>query len=295
VFADLVRAVTSDGCTLDGALTRPESIMTRLLRLDAVLLIHGTGGNFYSSTFFELLATKLVERGVAALRANTRGHDGISTLVTAKGAVRMGAAYELVDDCRRDLAGWMAWLKQNIGSRIALLGHSLGAVKCLYAAAQELNLGAAAVVAVSPPRLSYSWFCQSPKAGEFLETYRRAEELVRQGQPQALLEVKLPLPFVITAAGYVEKYGADERYNYLNCLAFVPCPTLALFGGIEIENNMAFQAAPDEVRGLGAKSQHIDVDIVPGADHFYTGVREDAWKRVEAWLDRRFGGASAKK
>ena len=31
------------------------------------------------------------------------------------------------------------------------------------------------------------------------------------------LEVKLPLTYVITAAGYVEKYGPDERYNYLRC------------------------------------------------------------------------------
>ncbi len=295
MFAELVRAVTRDGCTLDGALQRPESILTRLLRLDAVLLIHGTGGNFYSSTFFELLATRLVERGVASLRANTRGHDGVSTLVTAKGGVRLGAAYELVDDCRRDLAAWVGWLQQNVGPRIALLGHSLGAVKCLYAAAHEAGLAADAVVAVSPPRLSYSWFCQSARADEFLDTYRRAEDLCGQGRPETLMEVKLPLPFLITASGYREKYGPDERYNYLRFLTSVPCPVLTLFGGIEIENNMAFQAAPDEVRRIGGKKQDLDVDIVAGADHFYTGVREEAWKRVESWLDRRFGPASAKR
>jgi len=36
---------------------------------------------------------------------------------------------------------------------------------------------------------------------------------VREGHPAALLDVKLPLPFAITAAGYAEKYGPDERYN----------------------------------------------------------------------------------
>lgn len=276
--------MTADGATLDGALNRPAADALRSLNLDAVVLIHGTGGNFYSSTFFELLAVNLTARGVAALRANTRGHDGISTLVTAKGAVRLGAAYERVDDCRHDLAGWMAWLKQHVGPRIGLLGHSLGAVKCLYALAQQPDLKPAALIAISPPRLSYSWFCQSSKSAEFLETYQHAEELVRQGQPHALLEVKLPLPFVITAAGYVEKYGPDERYNYLNFLGGMRCPTLFLFGGVEIENNMAFQQAPEEVRRSAAKRPHIAVDVVPGADHFYTGVRDQAWQRIDKWL-----------
>jgi alpha-beta hydrolase superfamily lysophospholipase len=288
VLVELIRATTQDGCTLDGALNRPAASAVKTLSLDAVALIHGTGGTFYSSTFFELLAMKLAERGVAALRANTRGHDGISTLVTAKGAVRSGAAYELVDDCRHDLTAWVSWLRQHVGPRVALLGHSLGAVKCLYSMAQQPKLGAEAVIAISPPRLSYSWFCQSDKAAEFLETYRRAEELMQAGQPSALLEVKLPLPFVIAAAGYVEKYGPDERYNYLNFLPAVPCPTLTLFGGVEIANNMAFQQAPEEVKRVAAKKPHITVDVVSSADHFYTGVRDQAWQRVAAWLTQHF-------
>ena len=288
MLVELVRATTPDGCTLDGALSRPPAATAKTLNLDAVVLIHGTGGNFYSSTFFELLATNLAQRGVAALRANTRGHDGVSTLVTRKGAVRSGAAYELVDDCRHDLAAWVAWLNQHVGPQIALLGHSLGAVKCLYALAQQPNLGVEAIIAISPPRLSYSWFCQSAKAAEFLETYRRAEDLIQKGQASALLEVKLPLPLAITAAGYVEKYGPDERYNYLNFLAAVPCPLLTLFGGIEIDNNMAFQQAPEEVRRVAEKKRHLDVDVMPGADHFYTGVRDQAWQSIEAWLAQHF-------
>lgn len=286
MLVELIRAATADGATLDGAINRPAPGAAASLNLDAVALIHGTGGNFYSSTFFELLAKNLAARGVAVVRANTRGHDGISTLVTSKGAVRLGAAYERVEDCRHDLAGWIAWLQQNVGPRIALLGHSLGAVKCLYALAQQPAPAVAALIAISPPRLSYSWFCQSTKSPEFLEIYQLAEELVQDGQPNVLLEVKLPLPFVITAAGYVEKYGPDERYNYLNFLGSIRCPTLLLFGGVEIENNMAFQQAPEEVRRVAAKKTNIAVEVVPGADHFYTGVRDQAWQQIDGWLNK---------
>jgi alpha-beta hydrolase superfamily lysophospholipase len=287
VLTELIRVTTGDGATLDGALGRSPAAAAQSIPLDAVCLIHGTGGNFYSSTFFELLAENLVQRGVAALRANTRGHDGISTLVTAKGAVRQGAAFEIVDDCRHDLAAWVSWLRQNVGPRVGLLGHSLGAVKSLYALANGLDVEA--VIALSPPRLSYSWFCQSARASEFLEGYRRAEALVHDGQPGALIEVRLPLPMHITAAGYCEKYGPDERYNYLNFLHAVRCPAVVLFGGKEVIDNMAFQNAPDEVARWRAKRPNLAVDVVAGADHFYTGVRQEAWQRIEAWLGEPSG------
>jgi alpha/beta superfamily hydrolase len=282
VLTELVRVTTADGATLDGALARPSRNTPPSDFLDAVCLIHGTGGNFYSSTFFELLAENLVHRGIAALRANTRGHDGISTLVTAKGGVRQGAAFEIVDDSRHDLAAWLRWLRQNVGQRVGLLGHSLGAVKSLYAIA--LGLEVEAVIALSPPRLSYSWFCQSTRANEFLEGYRRAEALVQDGQPGTLIEVRLPLPMYITAAGYCEKYGPDERYNYLNFLHAVRCPGLVLFGGKEVIDNIAFQSAPEETARWQANRPNLAVDVIADGDHFYTGVRNQAWQRIDAWL-----------
>src|SRR5262245_13303630 len=61
VLVELVRTTTPDGCTLDGALNRPAAGAIKNLNIDGIALIHGTGGNFYNSTFFELLATKLAE------------------------------------------------------------------------------------------------------------------------------------------------------------------------------------------------------------------------------------------
>jgi alpha-beta hydrolase superfamily lysophospholipase len=279
---ELVRVSTRDGYLLDGVLQRPET--EPRLELDAVCFVHGTGGNFYSSSLFDVFGEKFLSLGCPVLRVNTRGHDGISTAVTARGGLRLGAAFETVDDCRHDLAAWLDWLRQKAGPRVALLGHSLGAVKCLYAAALEPQAAPGGIIAVSPPRLSYSWFCSSSRAAEFLTTYHEAEALVRAGRPQALLEVALPLPFVIAAAGYVEKYGPDERYNYLRFLANAPCPTLVLFGSVEVEKNVAFQGAPGEVARLSEKQPQVSVETVAGADHFYSGVREEAWQAVEAWL-----------
>ena len=281
---DLVQTTTRDGVRLDGGLWSSAGPPT--VGLDAVAVVHGTGGNFYASTLFDELTARLRPLGVAVLRVNTRGHDGISTAVTAKGGRRLGAAYEVVDDCRHDVAAWVDWLRQQGYARVGLVGHSLGAVKCLYALAHD-PLDVRGVVAISPPRLSYTWFCSSPEAADFLATYQEAERLAEAGKPTALLDVTKPLPFVITAAGYVEKYGPDERYNYLRFAAGVRVPTLFTFGSVEAANNMAFRAAAEAVAGLGRAN--LAVATIDGADHFYTGVRPALLDRIAAWLSSLAG------
>jgi pimeloyl-ACP methyl ester carboxylesterase len=282
VLVDFLSVTTRDGYLLDGMFQA--SGAEKRLDLDAVCFVHGTGGNFYGSSLFATFAQEFLNLGCAVLRVNTRGHDGISTAVTTRGGLRLGAAFETVDDCRHDLAAWLDWMRANIGPRVALLGHSLGAVKCLYAAALEPQGAPQRIIAVSPPRLSYSRFGAGAQAAEFLATYQEAEALRNDGKPGALLEVRLPLPFVIAAAGYVEKYGPDERYNYLRFLPSVTCPTLVLLGSVEVAKNMAFQESPAEVARLAELHPHIALGVIDGADHFYQGVREKVWEAIKGWL-----------
>ena len=281
---DLVQVTTRDGVRLDGMFQEPTQAAAPTITVDGFCLVHGTGGNFYSSTLFDHVGDRFRQAGAAVLRINTRGHDLMSNAATDRGGRRLGAAYEAVDDCRHDLAAWLDWLRQHAGPRLGLIGHSLGAVKCLYAAAQEPGLTPACLVALSPPRLSYAWFCAGPQGPQFLETYTQAEQQLAAGRPAALLDVPLPLPYVITAAGYVEKYGPDERVNYLRLLPGVRCPTLITLGEREVQSNMAFRGAPEAVAELAATYPHLQVATVPGADHFYTGVREQVMELVERWL-----------
>jgi pimeloyl-ACP methyl ester carboxylesterase len=284
VLVDLVQTTTRDGLRLDGAYQEPARQAPRALALDGLCLLHGTGSNFYGSTLLEAFAERLLGLGCAALRVNTRGHDPVSNAATARGGRRQGAAYEAVDDCRHDVAAWLEWLRQRAGPRVGLLGHSMGAVKCLYAAAQEPSLQPACVVALSPPRLSYAWFCSGPRRAELLDTCALAERHVEGGQPAALLDVTFPLPYLVTAAGYLEKYGPDERFNYLRFAGSVPCPVLCTFGALEVEGNVAFQGAPEAVRELAGRHPRLSVEEIPGADHFYTAAREAVVARVETWL-----------
>ncbi len=279
---DLVQVTTRDGVRLDGMLQR--AVSSSHAPADGVIFVHGTGGNFYASALFDVLGERFLQRGIAVLRVNTRGHDGISNAVTSKGGRRLGAAYECVDDCRHDLAAWVDFLKAAVGPRVILGGHSLGAVKCIYALAQDDSIGVERAIAISPPRLSYAWFCENPEGPRFLESYRQSEALIQAGTPSALLEVSLPLPMAITAAGYVEKYGPDERYNFLQHLRYMRVPTLVTFGGIEVANNMAFRAAPEAVAELASTKRPLSVATIAEADHFYTGKRAELCDAIVGWL-----------
>ncbi|MFO0879369.1 MAG: alpha/beta fold hydrolase [Gemmataceae bacterium] len=278
---DLVHTATRDGLRLDGIFQASSATHPAL---DAALCLHGTGSNFYGSTLFDALAARLLESGISVLRVNTRGHDLMSNAAQVRGGGRRaGASHEILDDCRHDVAAWCDWLRGQWRSRLVLIGHSSGAVKALYAQALEPDAHVRALVALSPPRLSYSWFRASDRAMTFNQTFQQAQALVQAGEPHALLEVTVPLPFVVTASGYLEKYGPDERYNYLRFLDRLTVPTLVTLGEVEMGNNMAFRDAPEAIRQVAPP---VQMATIAGADHFYSGVRDELIATVLGWLQR---------
>ena len=95
MLVHLVQVTTRDGVRLDGTYQEPSS-PRGTFPVDAFCLVHGTGSNFYGSTLFDSFAERLLALGYGVLRVNTRGHDGISTAVTAHGGKRSGAAFEVV-------------------------------------------------------------------------------------------------------------------------------------------------------------------------------------------------------
>src|SRR3954463_4000494 len=103
MLVDLVQTTTRDGVRLDGVYQAPARPGTARLAVDAFVLVHGTGGTFYTSSLLESLGERLLELGIGVLRVNTRGHDLVSPAHTIRGSLRQGAAYEVLDDCRHDL------------------------------------------------------------------------------------------------------------------------------------------------------------------------------------------------
>jgi pimeloyl-ACP methyl ester carboxylesterase len=284
MHVELVRTVTRDGLRLDGALAAP--ILTRRASegVTAAILLHGVAGNFYTSSTFEPLIPRLQELGLAVLSVNTRGRDSVFGSMAGNIRRRLGAAYETVDDCRLDIAAWIEFLTGRGHERIVLIGHSLGAIKAVYGMAHEKWCEVAAIVAASPPRLSYSAFMNSSESSTFWESMSTAEKMVADGRGDELFTGKFPFPLLITASGYIDKYGPAERYNILKYAADVHCPALFTYGSKELRlGGIAFEGLPEALLELPG-AERRSVAVIDGADHVYSGVSDVLGEQVASWL-----------
>jgi pimeloyl-ACP methyl ester carboxylesterase len=288
MHVELVRTVTSDGLRLDGALAAP--LVARSVSegsATAAILLHGVAGNFYTSSAFEPLIPLLQELGLAVLSVNTRGHDSVFGSMAANIRRRFGAAYETVDDCRLDIAAWIEFLASRGHERIVLIGHSLGAIKAVYGMAHEKWPQVTAIVAASPPRLSYSAFMNSTESSTFWESMSTAETMVAEKRSDELFTGKFPFPLLITAAGYVDKYGPSERYNILKYAAEIPSPALFAYGSKELRlGGVAFEGLPEALAELPSEAGR-EIVVIEGADHMYSGVADHLAAVVARWIYNR--------
>lgn len=284
MHVELVRTVTRDGLRLDGALLASPESRTQNPEPSAAILLHGVAGNFYTSSTFDSVIPALRQLGLAVLSVNTRGHDSVFGASLGNIRRRFGAAYEIVDDCRHDIAAWVEFLASRDHERIVLIGHSLGAIKAVYCQAHDKLPQVAAVIAASPPRLSYSAFMNAEESSTFFESFSTADQMVKAGCGDDLFTSKFPFPLLITASAYIDKYGPAERYKILKFAADLPCPALFTYGSKELDQGgIAFAGLPESILSLPGADRR-QVAVIDGADHLYTGVSDKLAQAIVAWL-----------
>jgi len=284
---ELVSVQTSDHVRLAGALRTPDTSSATRLGADAVIFHHGVGGNFYNPSFVDVIGTAFLAEGCAVLRVNNRGHDLVYNSPTG----RLGAAFETVDDCGLD---WNAWIDfcQELGyRRVALWGHSLGAVKTIYYLANERDTRVAWAVASSPPRLSFQARSAGAEGAPLVSDYERARALVDGGDGEELLPLSEQTGLVLgTARTFVDKYGPADRYDILTHLPNVRAPILVTVGSLE--HQLSFRGHRTELPALAAKQPNLRFAMVDGADHQYTGV-VDSLRDAALGFIRSAGAAPA--
>jgi pimeloyl-ACP methyl ester carboxylesterase len=277
---ELARVETPDQVLLDGALYRPRQ--SGDLPADVFLLVHGTGSNFYAPGVLETFTGQALAEGTAVLRVNTRGHDGICSISARIGSVKGGATYERVSDCVRDVGAWVNWLSGRGFARIVIVGHSMGGVKAIYSQAYAPHQAVRGIVGISPPRFAHERLLSGPGGETFAEEFSRANTLVAAGRGETLLAVTQPLPFVATAAGYVEKYGPANRYDYIPLLPQLGCPALILIGSESIRTSAAFNGLPAALAAAGRPN--IVYSVIEGANINYKGCDTVPFQHAVYWL-----------
>lgn len=281
---ELRRVITADGVFLDGALTTPTVAATSNLPVDAFLLVHGTGSNFYAAGVLETFSQQATEAGHAVIRINTRGHDGVSSISTSQGSVAGGAAYETIADCRFDLHAWLDDLVSLGYSRIALVGHSMGAVKSILTTATQPHSAVRYLVGLSPPRFNHSLLMADSRTDAFRADYARACNLVDEGRSEDLMHVQQPLPMLLTATGFLAKYGPHDDYDVVTHLPKISRPTLIVVGSDSVKNSPAFADLPQAIDDVAKTNERLSVEIIEGANTGYSSHLDIPFACVERWL-----------
>jgi pimeloyl-ACP methyl ester carboxylesterase len=285
MMVDLVNVTTRDGIRLDGAWRKPHPEHASQLGVDVVIFHHGVGGNFYGPGMFDQYSDALLDRGCAVLRVNNRGHDPVSRAMSGEGATWLGAAYENMDDCRQDWEAWVDFARAAGYQRIGLWGHSLGATKSIYYMATQRDPRVTCVVAGSPPRFSYAAFAALEEGEAFKQVVSLAQQHLGRGHPETLIDTLYPIPLLVTAEVFMQKYGPEEKYDILKHIPHVQSPLLIMVGTAEAQTMMAFQGLPPLLEKLAGAMDHVTFAAVPGADHAYTHQRDYVWGVVSRWLE----------
>jgi dienelactone hydrolase len=282
MLVELTTVRTEDGCLLDGAYWPAEGAASS--RADACVLIHGAGGHAFSP-LQRTLAEGLARGGMGVLALSTRGHDVVSRTATASGPRPGGVAFEDLDEAPLDLRAAMAWLSGRGHRRIALAGHSLGAVKSILTAASGAN--AACVIALSPLRFCYEKQAAADNGPRFLETFVEAQALVAAGNGETLIRAEAPIASYFAAAQYVKKYGPEDRFDYVRALDTVSCPVFLLYGSLETNLLAAVGGDGSNRPALLPEREQITTVNIAGADHVYTGGVEQVLTALRGWLQEQ--------
>lgn len=286
---ELVQTTTTDHVRLHGFYRRSAARLTTSPEsgsVDSAVLLHGLGGNFYSSRLLLHIANTLAELGISVVVANTRGHDMINTSTWTGTSRSIGAAFENVADARMDVAAWAKFLVTNGHRDVLVFGHSLGAIKSLYAQAYEPHPKVRSIIALSATRLSYTKLMNSPRGELFRETFKRCQGMVEQGQGDDPIHVPFPFPTWMTSQGYLDKYGPSETFNWTNFIDKVDVPTLMLFGQKELDDNPALEGLRPELDELRNGWNPLTIEEVEDADHFYTSRFDALDAHLVRWLTR---------
>ena len=306
---EFCRVLTSDGLELQGILATPEGGIADT----SVLHVHGLAGNFYENRFVDDAAGAVTSCGMNFLTANNRGHDYISDFIVESndgttGSVQIGGVYEIFEDCVRDIAAWVGFLRSRGSKRIILQGHSHGALKVTYYFYREINPGRAAeggtaagpeiagMVLLSP---SDDFGCQRERVGEaFDEAIGAAREMVDRGAARDLLPPGY-FHYPVSARTFLDIFNGGSALGMFNLsgtdrkhfaeIESINVPVLAIVGSVDEAFIGSPEAYLDSLKSQLKNAQGFEGRVIEGAPHNYLGFDARVAGHISGWLRSNFG------
>ena len=173
---------TEDGCFLPGMIERTEKDTKSI-----ILFVHGSGGNFFKSEYYEEMANEFNYQGYDFMVCNNRGAEQFFRLHRKNNGknetIKAGNIYENFDESIYDISAMVNYAKELGYKDIILVGQSLGTVKVAYYCEQVGDIKK--VILLSPVDMVNRF--KSRVNEQYDELIKKSKTLVKEGKPYEMV------------------------------------------------------------------------------------------------------------
>ncbi len=277
LIGELITFFTDDQMPLHGFLVRRKS-------KKCMIIIHGMGGNFYSSQRLPYFAEAFKEFSVFSI--NTRGHDDVSSTKRVNGTkhIRTGTGTERFEESILDISAAIRIMWRMGFRKIVLIGHSTGCQKILYYQYKRNDRRVKALVLLGPAD-DYSLGIADKK--KFRKTMSIVHDLQRKGKANVPSpELGFFSPNRIMSVSSLKNVESRMLYydGKLAEFSSITTPICAIFGS---EEEYRDRDVSEYLKILSGKthSKNYRSIVIDGAAHSFSGYEAKTANRIKEWLD----------
>lgn len=269
-----------------------------------VVEVHGMSGNFIENYYAHVLGEKLTKAGFGFIYGHNRGYchmNGIPTKPIRSdnngyNSTRLGAMYELFEDCPKDISAWIVKAKELGYKKIILLGHSLGCNKVVYYLHNYTDPDITGVILASPPDMMGLAELEKYQPNH-TELLKEARELVASGKPRHLLSGDLwGGEYILSAQTYLSLFEqggladnlpVNRNPEVFDQLATIEQPILGLMGEYDDIEIRSLHEDMALIKSKATSCSDFDIKFVSGANHDYQNREVEFANTILDWLNKR--------
>ena len=220
-----------------------------------IIMAHGSGSNRFAKGLFNSIAEALQKENYNILSFDFSGHgESENDVLTVKKSID-------------DLVSAIAFVKEKGYKKIALLGHSLGALACLEAFSPEIETMILIGALTGPVQWKWEDMCSAEQINSMYRTGYIAAE-VNDG-----------LRKLVKIDGNLLK--DIQAINQKKLLSKIVCPVLIIHGDSDQQERDLLESSK---KGLAYLSPSSQLKIMQGANHTFLDVSNKVIGLIKEWL-----------
>lgn len=291
----LVEFETSDGLVLPGLLYESKDSKK------AVIYLHGNGSTsiFYDQAEHSDLPEALNKVGVSLLKFNNRGANLIKKFTIGEERKSFGMAFEKIKECVPDIDAAISFLKGHGYNEFYLAGASTGANKiCVYNHYKPENEVKKYILISGGDDTGIYYSILGPN--NFSKFLKMSNDKINEGKGTEIFRELLDYDLIFSYQGFYDIANPDGDYNcfpyseVLNNIKLSTKPLFRYFAEIDKpsliiygDHDEASWQNPDGVINILKKYKpDLNYQIIKGADHRFTGKKNELTKIIAEWLNK---------